>query len=273
MSADPQIPQESPSDRVGPPHCGFLSLPVELRLEVYKHLIPDNVVPSGINRDVMPLSSYFRHDSKPICPAILSLNCQIYYEVFHMWYGTASFGMIMNRRWFYFLFATFDPFDKIEIKLPPNLRYICKLKIEVSLEWPRDMGSTEHHSKESWMKLVSDSLSSGPYLLRQVTLSTSYFNRKDMPKVISSFLNGGWKEFIKVLEWNLGAFRTLRGVELRLDTDRIKPFWVSPQNLYCRYLVIESGQAEEAAETALKKMQKIWVGYLRNLADSVSQNA
>src|ERR1700761_5056207 len=74
--------------------ASFLDLPVELRLMVYKYLVPNTFVPVRF----LPPSSLahpdqlnLRTDGRFCYPAILRTNRLIYKEAIDLWYGSAVF--------------------------------------------------------------------------------------------------------------------------------------------------------------------------------------
>src|ERR1700748_601884 len=101
----------------------FLDLPVELRLMVYKYLIPNTIVipMRGLPRENYPPET-LRTDGQLCYPAILRTNRRIYEEAIDMWYGTATFHMDIHGRNIYFLDTEFKVKDFLpRIQCPKNI--------------------------------------------------------------------------------------------------------------------------------------------------------
>ncbi|KAF5870318.1 uncharacterized protein Bfra_009702 [Botrytis fragariae] len=91
----------------------LLQLPVELRLLIYKYLVPDG--------DILPIRvrerpETLRKDGGSICPAVLYLNRQIHNEVIPLWYGSGNFH---SELW------------DFSVRVPSALRFIKSLDIPI----------------------------------------------------------------------------------------------------------------------------------------------
>jgi hypothetical protein len=243
----------------------FLSLPTELRLKIYEHLVPNDSVPGLLLSDDARMVDYLRHDMQPCCPALLCTNHQIHDELIDMWYGTATFEITMRGRLLHFLGASFDSRD---IKLPSTFRHIRSLRIGIMIDWLKDQSSNTFNHEWPWWKLIADSLSVGPYKLRHVSLYDGTFYKSNMPMVINSCLKDGGRQLKMVLEWNLGPLRTLRGVDLQLAD--ITLVWGSKVGR--SYIITYSGKPNEVVIPVLNRIQRIRQRFLQKLAEDITQN-
>lgn len=241
----------------------FLSLPIELRIAIYDHLIPNANVASYGTHTNPAIYPPFRHDKQPCCPAILRTNRQIYNEVIGMWYGTAKFGMYMTGRHLYFLGTRIH--DR-NAKLPSSFRFVRSLSLDIMLQWPREQSSNLLSSK-SWTNLIAECLSTGPYNLRQVTLYRVKFSRSNMPVVIDSCLKDRGKQFKSILEQNLGPLRIIRGVNLKFDEIDL----LGGRGAWLHGIILESGHPSHVVLRVFGKLQRIRTKFLQSLAEQVSQ--
>jgi hypothetical protein len=243
--------------------ASLLSLPVELRLAIYAHLIPNNRVPPK-NDSKTPS----RHDEQPCCPAVLRINRQIYNEVIGMWYGTAIFGINITGRHLYILGLKID--DR-NTKLPPNFGLIRSLSITIMLHWP-PLGQIQYsfENQTPWTKLIADSLSAGPYKLSHVAIHLVTFYESQLPAITESYLNDRGNQVKVALEWNLGPLRRMRGVNLRFDG--ISPLLPPSGSSHGRVRVL-SGQPLHVVLRVFSKLEGIRARFFERLVDDVSQNA
>jgi hypothetical protein len=243
--------------------ASLLSLPVELRLAIYEHLIPNNQVPP--NNDSKPP---LRHDEQPCCPAVLRVNRQIYNEVISMWYGTARFWVKIAGR---FLNALRVKIDDRNATLPSNFRLIRSLSITLMLHWPplgQPQCSFENHAP--WTKLIADVLSAGPYRLSDVDIRTVIFYPSQLPAITNSYLDDRGNQVKVALEWNLGPLRMMRGVNLRFG--RLEPL-LHKSGMFIDSVSGDSGQSRRVVLQVFARLERIRARFLERLVDDVSQNA
>jgi hypothetical protein len=141
----------------------FLDLPVELRLVVYKYLVPNTVVPVRYfpsSDDAHSDHLNLRTDGRFCYPAILRTNRLIYEEAIDLWYGTAVFYLNILGDFLNFQGTKYFPGDV----LPQTLRRVRTLHITLTLRPPSDRYAP-------WVQVITDSLAAGPYNLRHVTIS------------------------------------------------------------------------------------------------------
>jgi hypothetical protein len=228
----------------------LLSLPIEIRLEIFKYLIPNQYPGYG---------HACRRDGEPCCPAILRTNRQIYNEIVDMWYGTGAFYCGVN--WQRCLLFGVEFLDR-RVKLPSTLRFIRTLSISVRLE----PAGTRF---DPWTKLLADALSAGPYSnLRLIKLSETRVYIANLGELLDSCLNNQWSYFKNMLEWNLGPLRVLRGVDLQFAD--IEPLYRSGNKWWIIQLA-RSNHDNEQAKPVFKKLKRIRQRFLEKLADEISK--
>lgn len=120
-----------------PEKASFLSLPIELRIAIHQHLVPNAFV-AGYWFENPPQHLPFRDDEQPCCPAILRTNRQIYNESIGIWYGSARFRIYITERHLYFLGSKIHNRDA---KLPSCFRLIRSLIVDMKLQCPREQTS------------------------------------------------------------------------------------------------------------------------------------
>jgi hypothetical protein len=178
----------------------FLNLPVELRLMVYEHLIPNTIV-----TPMRPLPrETLRTDGQPCYPAILRNNRRIYEEAIDMWYRTATFRMNIHGRFIYFLNTEF----KVEDVLPRTFRLIRTLDIQLTLEKPSD-----NHLPR--IKTVTRYLYHRSYKLRHLTLQRMHFHKTGVRRIIRSCVDD--QQHVRtwdMVTWNIWPLHKLRDVHL-----------------------------------------------------------
>ena len=96
----------------------FLSLPIEIRLRVYRYLAP--------NTPKYP----FRDDGRPCCPSILRTNRTIYKEAMDEWYSLMPYKAYINRKQLQLLGLTISPDEA----LPWAFQTIKSLDLFIKLE-------------------------------------------------------------------------------------------------------------------------------------------
>jgi len=244
----------------------FLSLPTELRLAIYEHLIPNNIARSRRCPSQGFEQVFLRHDEQPCYPAILRINHQIYNEVIGMWYGTARFQMVIAGRYFHALGVKID---NRNAKLPSNFRLIRSLSISIMLHWPpKGQPQNSFESLTPWTQLIADCLSTGPYKLFNITISTVEFYSSQTYAIIDSYLNDRGKQLRRALEWNLGPLRMMRGVNLQFDN--IEPFCLSStgrEGMYAEHI-----HPYSVVLRVFSKMERIRASFLNGLVEEVLQN-
>jgi len=77
----------------------FLDLPLELRLQVYQYLVPDQDIIEARNFG----SETLRHDGQRCCISLLRTNHQIYEEFLNEWYGLKTYELTLWSGSFWFL--------------------------------------------------------------------------------------------------------------------------------------------------------------------------
>jgi hypothetical protein len=242
----------------------FLDLPTELRLEIYKHLIPDNCVEA---QNIQKRT--FRHDQQPCYPAILRTNRQIYQEVICMWYGTARFHMVINPRHVVFLRRTINLQDA---KLPSMFPFVRSLSITMELRWPFKSDLEPELSKSPWTELIVNSASTSPSRLQRVSWHYLAFERQKIPEMVDSYhdIHELGQKFKLALEWNLGQLRMMRGVDLKFDAS---PVWdnFSEYNQLQDTISVWQGMPNDRARIALEGLAIIRATFLKKLAEEVLQ--
>jgi hypothetical protein len=237
----------------------FLSLPTELRLEIYEYLVPNHLVPF-----VNTHKHLLRHDEEPCCPAILCASRQIYNEIINMWYGTAKFSIQITPIGISFLGVTINSQDA---KLPVNFLLVRSFKIFLVLGWYTAQ-YLDGPSLKPWTKVFINWLSPGPSRLTRVTLSRVEFTPSPRAWALNSYLADGGERFKAVLWWQLRPLRIMRGIHMQFDD--IEPFWVS---LSHRRVWLMTGHPKSVTKQVGKKMERIRSFYLEYLAKKVSQDA
>jgi hypothetical protein len=189
-----------------------MSLPTELRLEVYKYLVPDRyVVPSKHEKNHVG-NLHLRYDKLPCSPALLRTNHQIYDEIIDMWYGTATFEIYISRC-FYFLDLEINDRNQ---KLPASLRRLRSVSIFLYLDW-------QIESERAWTELLAGCFSAGPYRLSTMALHQIKWH-EDEARIIRSYVKDGGRELSRTLSWNLDPLQMLRGVSLTFE-NACPRFW------------------------------------------------
>lgn len=84
----------------------FLRLPAEVRLLIYRYLIPDNPLETWSPR-LDPF--YLRLDGKPCASAILRTNRTVYQEVVREWYGLIPYVAVIKQQCINFLGTIIPP--------------------------------------------------------------------------------------------------------------------------------------------------------------------
>ena len=96
----------------------FLSLPIEIRLQVYRYLAPNT-----------PKSPY-RDDGRPCCPSILRTNQTIYKEAMDEWYSFMPYKAYIDTKQLHLLGLTISPDEA----LPWAFQTIKILDLSISLQ-------------------------------------------------------------------------------------------------------------------------------------------
>lgn len=255
----------------------FLSLPLELRTQIYEYLIPDDVVQGyWFSRQGARDSRPIRQDQQACCPAILRSNRQIHDEVIGMFYGTARFIMQINGRWRHFLgmgFSTQDS-DNAPQRLPPGFRFVRSLRINLYIRWPWKSGEepiTDNRAIRLPLPgatLMDEYLSTGTYELRRVMLAGIVPFKSRMRAIIDTTIADQGLLFRAVLKQHLAPLRKLRGVDLQFDTsDKIGRKGVNRKDI-----IIESLRSREEVLLVFARLETIRLRFLRKLVEEVSQH-
>ncbi|EAL85342.1 hypothetical protein LV164_005659 [Aspergillus fumigatus] len=106
----------------------FLSLPPEVRLQVYHYLIPNIPVRnfSLIRNKRPPL----RRDGQPCCPALLRANHAIHTEAIREWYSAAAYEVIVDAKYILFCGKILAPY----VPLPSTIRYVTTMHLCIALQ-------------------------------------------------------------------------------------------------------------------------------------------
>jgi hypothetical protein len=246
--------QDSQGRRGFTERLSFLSLPVELRLKVYEHLIANTVV-----TPMRPLPrKTLRTDGQPCCPAILRANRCIYEEAIDMWYGTATFCINIHGRFIYFLNTEF----KVEDVLPRTFRLVRTLDMQLTLEKPSDRYLPR-------IKAVTEYLGAGSYKLRHLTLQRIRFHKRGVMRIIGSCVDD--QQHVRTLDvvtWNIWPLHRLRGVHLHYTP--LAPFWSS--SVAREMEILHTPYPKPVALQFLESMRWDLKRVLKGLAKRVSQD-
>ncbi|KAF2664828.1 hypothetical protein BT63DRAFT_77485 [Microthyrium microscopicum] len=195
--------QEARNAEESQPLRSFLHLPIEIRLEVYGHLIPNSAVPSQLHQ----LSSIpkLRTDGQPSYPAILRVNRTVYNEAIGIWYGSATFHL---KIWGCTLYLWNDKIYN-EKDLPRTFRLVRKMEIEFYLIEPEGRWIP-------WTRRIATFLAMEPYQLRHITLRQFHLMKRGVRRIMRfDCIDSQHKvKTMHVIHWNLGPFSELRGVHL-----------------------------------------------------------
>ncbi|EAW12879.1 uncharacterized protein ACLA_013130 [Aspergillus clavatus NRRL 1] len=102
----------------------FLDLPAEIRLNIYRFLIPDTPEPTG-NSAANPL----RSDKELCAPALLRTNSTIYQELIQEWYGSVAYTATLTLSGLSFVGQEFPPYTP----LPSTLRFVTSFHLWLHL--------------------------------------------------------------------------------------------------------------------------------------------
>lgn len=202
----------------------FLFLPTELRLQIYKYLVPNRRVWADITlhthkryfvqqRATLKWDApvlYFRHDEQPCYPALLRANHQIYSEFVEVFYGTAWFAIEIAGS---YLSGLGMEYVHRTDTLPTNLRYIRNLRLTMWLHWPE--GGVIDAPAVPWLTLLLN-LNVMPKL-RRIQLGSVLGLQSTVRPTIESIDSDGGEQLNKVMEWNLGPLRTYQSGTLDLN--------------------------------------------------------
>ncbi|KAI9867402.1 MAG: hypothetical protein M1813_008960 [Trichoglossum hirsutum] len=204
-----------PTTTAAVPPFPFLSLPVELRKLIYRHLIPNATVPTwtaGTKRPPM------RDDGRPCSPAILFLNRTIYQEVFEEWYGSAVYEVDFQADGMHFL----DQVIPLDGTPPSTFRAVRSMRVNASLtNRPRNQKAAYKEDHKGCMVALAEWLSpmAGPNRLQWLYLHVStwppYFARRI----------GKPDEIRQGLAWNLNPLRAIRGLS-KVHADIVVPTYL-----------------------------------------------
>jgi len=234
----------------------LLQLPTELRLEIYKHLIPDNLQGViGVQNPNYYYKPFLRHDQMPCSPAMLRINRQIYKELIEIWYGTANFGLCIMDGEMDFLGVRISQQNNV---LSPNLRLIRSLSLSIKLTLP-----DEWH--EPCTKPIANCLSTGPYNLSTISLYGVVFDPCVSQGLFDLYLIDGGKRFFGILEWNLAPLTTIQGVTL-LWKD-LNPIW----EVRDEWDLIPSFESLDDLRLARTTLEKLRDEHLEALASTMGQ--
>ncbi|RDW65989.1 hypothetical protein BP6252_09624 [Coleophoma cylindrospora] len=106
------------------PSFPLLELPFEIRLLIYRYLVPN------IFADDATFRKPFRDDGGPCCPALLRANKQIYREAIGEFYGLEYFGLWINPSGWAFARSSGMP---IKNRFPTAIRFVEKLALTIYL--------------------------------------------------------------------------------------------------------------------------------------------
>ncbi|RHZ60850.1 hypothetical protein CDV55_106181 [Aspergillus turcosus] len=106
----------------------FLSLPPEVRLQIYHYLIPNIPIRNFplIRNKKPPL----RRDGKPCCPALLRTNHAIHTEAIREWYSAAAYEVIVDAKYILFCGKILAPY----VPLPSTIRYVTTMHLCIALQ-------------------------------------------------------------------------------------------------------------------------------------------
>lgn len=120
----------------------FLRLPTEIRLEIYKYLVPRGLV--RLQYDGNLGMRFIAHDNcnwtvQEFSTAILRVNKQIYYEIIDLWFGIGRYcltvylkaDVIMVTRTISILNRTPIAFSNLQRTLPKWFRFFRNLRITI----------------------------------------------------------------------------------------------------------------------------------------------
>ncbi|KAF7596887.1 hypothetical protein BBP40_011932 [Aspergillus hancockii] len=121
----------------------FLQFPPEVRLSIYKYLIPDLPIRNfALLRDpskTLPL----RHDAQPCCPALLRANHQIHDELLPEWYGNTPYEVILDTKYILFCGKVIPPY----VPLPSTIRRVQSVRLCLSIQ-----GTPRHIHSQSTLE-------------------------------------------------------------------------------------------------------------------------
>lgn len=265
---------------VKPAPTSFLSLPPELRNQVYFYLVPDAVVEGhsyyGDRRPDIPAS---RRDLQRCCPAVLRINHQIHDEVMPVFYGTAKFVMQIEGALCHFLGKKFstDAVDNLPQKLPPCFRFIRSLHIFIYMRWPWQSGEQQPTDNETLRSplpgttLMNEYLSPGQNSLRLVSLSGMVPYKSQLRAVIDTTISDRGLFFRWVLKRYLVPLRRLHGVKIKFTT-RHKIGGDERKNRPRREVIHRFSRPEAEVIPILRRLEWIRFYFLMKLVEQASQH-
>jgi hypothetical protein len=145
----------------------FLKLPPELRIYVYRYLIP-NQPSKQDHAQVAQLCLPRRYDGQPCCPALLTASKGIYREFVKEWYSHIPYDIILATQishqfgpgTFQFLYRLVDPYTAIRPHSP--LQFVKELNLHIHIDelaWYR-------HTTAEEIRMLSQNLVRGDRALK-----------------------------------------------------------------------------------------------------------
>ncbi|EAW15252.1 uncharacterized protein ACLA_059150 [Aspergillus clavatus NRRL 1] len=188
----------------------FLSLPPEVRLQIYAYLIPNLPIRnfSLIRNKRPPL----RSDGKSCCPAILRANHVIHTEAIREWYSATTYEVIVDAKYLLFCGNILAPYEP----LPSTIRHVSSMRLCIALQrTPQHLLRPTTSPLEHLMGFQDRLVTLGKELgdpvgrrLRQLQVEIAV----DVPLLLS--LSKTPAELVELLRWNLDPVReNVRGVE------------------------------------------------------------
>jgi hypothetical protein len=249
--------------QTGPAESVFLRLPLELRIEVYKHLIP-NALRLGSEPQ-------YRDDFQPCYPAILRTNRQIYEEVIGLWYGTSLYRVATWGRGISFWAFTGTYLQNIPSLFWPSFRLLRSLKYDLRIDWFRFAAARAGNVNDPWTKTLADCFSRGQYALRELKLTLT-FGQDCLGGLIPACAQD-WSIFPSCLEWNVAPLQILRGVHMefisQVPSYRNASFW---WKVRFRPPIPAEWEISFTPEL-LRKMRRTTIRYLQQLASAISRES
>jgi hypothetical protein len=160
-----------------------------------------------------------------------------------------------------FLGHKFDMRDP-KIILTPSLQFIRRINVDIAIH-------TSQYTGNHLARILADSLSSSLYSLRHLGTSGVEFHRSQIHKVIDACLQDPDHGFERILQFNLGPLRVLRGVTLHFACLTV-PWTCVP---WLHRVMCTSIHSRHAIKQLFRRMDQELNTTLRILAAEVSQDA
>ncbi|KAA8651232.1 hypothetical protein EYZ11_007814 [Aspergillus tanneri] len=183
----------------------FLRFPVEVRLCVYRFLIPNVTIRNfplirGRNK-----TASLRIDNVPCCPALLRTNHQIYNELVSEWYGSTPYEVILDNKYVLFCGKVIPPYAS----LPSTIQWVRSIQLSFSIQGaPRFIHSPSTLEsllgfQDRVMALALSLSPSGTRQLRNLHITVVV----NIPLLMS--LSKTPSELLDLLSWNFGPLREM----------------------------------------------------------------